>query len=715
MRAVCLVAFAVLATLVSSCSLLGLDRFHVQGCAAGGCDALNRRDGLDPAGCRVWQCDATGQYCELAARRDHDHDGYVSAVCPGGNDCNDDVASIAPNATETCDGVDNDCNGYIDDARAGAATASVTVVSGAPSPSFVAYGSADDGVLVSWRASGAAQLAAVSQIDSAATGHDMTGSTNQDPTMPFVSASATTGCPDGAVTSLAPTLCSSTGTCPSTLHCVMAPDGTHVCELPVTNHVPRPATECTTHAQCQDGVVCNGYEVCDPTGTAPVDTHGCRAAMPTTPCGTGRCIETSAQCVAPMAGACTFGDAALAAFSPTDYLVAPIATDGCAAGRVRVGALDPTASTPSIVMWGDDRFTTTWLGVDVDTMSCTGASYPSGSMHGASGISVAALPLDAAHDRPLPQALAVWRATPLCTGTCTPPASAPVEVIGLWHEVGRVASSPIQWIDGSDNGRPQRLVDAAASQRPSVTAWSLADGTAGYAIAYARAGGGVALSLVHAFTSSPTMPLAPACPASPACLEADPSGQSITQIANTATTPSRTTPSLGAPIPETIAMGEMPTNDVSIATGASSGATVTLAIAWATASNVVIERASFDPHTNMLTEGMTVRLTASGATDVALVHVAAGIVDPGPTMRPAGGFVVTWATASGTFAARLADLDGMPVAPGVVHLGDATDHPRAFVDVVPGTGSAAATSRARVIAHRGAEFVAFPFVCGPPA
>jgi hypothetical protein len=267
MRAVGVLLAAALAVLSASCSLLGLDHFRVQSCAAGGCDALNRRDGLDPAGCRVWQCDATGQYCELAARRDRDHDGFASTVCPGGTDCNDDVASIAPSATETCNGVDDDCNGYIDDTRSGTVTAPVTVLSGAPTPLFVAYGDADDGVLVTWRAAGAAQLGIVSQIDAPSSSADLAATTNRDPTMPFESAASTTGCPDGSLTSLAPTYCSATAPCTGTQHCVMAPDGTHVCESPVTNHMPRPPTECTTHAECQDGIVCNGYELCDPTGT----------------------------------------------------------------------------------------------------------------------------------------------------------------------------------------------------------------------------------------------------------------------------------------------------------------------------------------------------------------------------------------------------------------------------------------------------------------
>src|SRR5512133_2237866 len=56
---------------------------------------------------------------------DEDRDGHNAALpgtTPGlanacGDDCNDHSAAAYPGATERCDGVDNDCNGIIDDAR----------------------------------------------------------------------------------------------------------------------------------------------------------------------------------------------------------------------------------------------------------------------------------------------------------------------------------------------------------------------------------------------------------------------------------------------------------------------------------------------------------------------------------------------------------------------------------------------------------------------
>ncbi|MCO4748026.1 MAG: hypothetical protein KC912_24750 [Proteobacteria bacterium] len=45
---------------------------------------------------------------------DGDGDGFAAGSC-GGDDCDDDSDAVHPSATETCDGVDNNCSGTIDD------------------------------------------------------------------------------------------------------------------------------------------------------------------------------------------------------------------------------------------------------------------------------------------------------------------------------------------------------------------------------------------------------------------------------------------------------------------------------------------------------------------------------------------------------------------------------------------------------------------------
>jgi hypothetical protein len=62
-------------------------------------------------------------YCEYSpSLLDEDGDTYVSDVCPGGDDCNDSIPEVNPGAIEgpfmddTCfDGLDNNCNGVVDE------------------------------------------------------------------------------------------------------------------------------------------------------------------------------------------------------------------------------------------------------------------------------------------------------------------------------------------------------------------------------------------------------------------------------------------------------------------------------------------------------------------------------------------------------------------------------------------------------------------------
>jgi len=65
-------------------------------------------DGLDN------DCDGLVDEGDVCACTDCDGDGHNS-VAHGGGDCNDANASIFPGAAEICDGLDNDCDGLVDE------------------------------------------------------------------------------------------------------------------------------------------------------------------------------------------------------------------------------------------------------------------------------------------------------------------------------------------------------------------------------------------------------------------------------------------------------------------------------------------------------------------------------------------------------------------------------------------------------------------------
>jgi hypothetical protein len=88
------------------------------------CVVLDERDCDDGDPCTADSCDSeTGECVYGPATLDLDEDGH-NAPLPGtvagtpeacGDDCNDASAEAFPGNPEVCDGVDNDCNGVVDD------------------------------------------------------------------------------------------------------------------------------------------------------------------------------------------------------------------------------------------------------------------------------------------------------------------------------------------------------------------------------------------------------------------------------------------------------------------------------------------------------------------------------------------------------------------------------------------------------------------------
>jgi hypothetical protein len=109
--------------------------------AAGGADAFPTHaewcDGLDN-NCVTGVdelCDKDGDtYCDSAKVTK----GLPTVCTKGGGDCNDSVASVNPGATESCDNVDQNCNGVTDDNAANWCTSGLGPLSGAANNATVA-------------------------------------------------------------------------------------------------------------------------------------------------------------------------------------------------------------------------------------------------------------------------------------------------------------------------------------------------------------------------------------------------------------------------------------------------------------------------------------------------------------------------------------------------------------------------------------------------
>jgi hypothetical protein len=149
MRALSLLLSIAALLTVPSCSFLGLDNLPVAGCTMDSqCDGLER---LEPPAseCETWQCN--GGFCELATR-DEDEDGVSPMLSPSmlmctqpGDpiDCDDGAGVTFPGNPEVCDGLDNDCDGLVDQGQPGVmlgADRSFTTITGSALSAVVANG-----------------------------------------------------------------------------------------------------------------------------------------------------------------------------------------------------------------------------------------------------------------------------------------------------------------------------------------------------------------------------------------------------------------------------------------------------------------------------------------------------------------------------------------------------------------------------------------------
>jgi hypothetical protein len=110
---------AALALALGACSALGLDDFDLVRCEPGSpCEELNRD--LPDDQCERYYCSESGYGCE-PLRKDDDGDRHADAeLCeprPGEKlDCDDGNEKRFEGNAETCDGIDNNCDEFIDEA-----------------------------------------------------------------------------------------------------------------------------------------------------------------------------------------------------------------------------------------------------------------------------------------------------------------------------------------------------------------------------------------------------------------------------------------------------------------------------------------------------------------------------------------------------------------------------------------------------------------------
>lgn len=603
-------------TTLSACTLVGLDELSLRRCAThADCAVLDVADGIADGSCVRWQC---RQGACVLAERDLDGDGHVSALhCESGRDCDDDRAESHPGADEICNGHDDDCDGEVDALAAGAP----------PPPSqrlaeaVTSLGATTD--------RGAGGLA-VSYVTAEGAGLAVTGGGSSrvrfERDVAYSSGEVEPGC-----------------------RTLVA----HAPLPPTRRPVGVTETTCQQHADCDDGVLCNGWETCEPRSPEADPDTGCRAAGATACPGGFTCDEEGFACVeASEDAACEVAELA-AAFVGDGALVAVAVDDvGCAAGRARVGLLDEASA--ALLVRGDARRSTAWPAVDAAS-GCAGDARVDGAPRGLRAPRVAALSPDTAAGRRRPQALAAWLADCHGAGTAcaAPGASVAVEVLGLWVEEGTAGAAPVEWVNASNDGIPLALGWAAAGSGPPAL---LSHPGLGYVVAFGDAAGGVALRRLP--------PLADPAEVS----ELPPHASRVGDA------PRRSSPLPAPGGPPPLASGDdlEPVTAVALAAAPGEGDRPRLGVAWTGPSGLWFSIADVDPETFDASGWQPRRLTTGDAADPSIVWAEAAMAGPD---GPAPGWAIVFRDATSAMLVRLGPGGG--TRDGPVRLGAVAARPYA--------------------------------------
>jgi hypothetical protein len=128
--------------LAAGCTFGGIADYSIEECdprATGADDACNRLN--EPGGCTIWQCNGDTKRCAQGLL-DYDRDGDPSADC-GGSDCNDSDAKVSSTFQESCDGKDNNCDGFMDEGVLGPLQSSELAKVGPLSSTLASEGKCD--------------------------------------------------------------------------------------------------------------------------------------------------------------------------------------------------------------------------------------------------------------------------------------------------------------------------------------------------------------------------------------------------------------------------------------------------------------------------------------------------------------------------------------------------------------------------------------------